>query len=168
MSQTQRKSRLGPVLVLLAIFVLGMGGAGLLMLARWSELESVSAEDAERAFAENLALAGERPAYVEVTAGGVVRVHRELDGSEPKDLNTLHVVAWEPEDMQLLTVAFPFWFVRMKMSEHFNLGTLLSGLRQDWSHLDLKITEEDLQRHGRGLVLDHRLEDGRRVLLWTE
>jgi hypothetical protein len=33
---------------------------------------------------------------------------------------------------------------------------------------DLRVTVEDLERHGPGLVLDHQSRHGGRVLAWTE
>jgi hypothetical protein len=65
-------------------------------------------------------------------------------------------------------VAFPFWFVRVKMSATFNLGTLTSALARDWGHLDLRVSVQDLEKRGPGIILDHRLPDGKRLLLWSE
>ncbi|MEE8586279.1 MAG: hypothetical protein V3T83_15650 [Acidobacteriota bacterium] len=62
----------------------------------------------------------------------------------------------------------PFWFVRLKMTESLNLGTITSALAGDWGNLDLKVSVEELERRGAGVVLNHRLEDGTRILLWTE
>lgn len=168
MNPPQRKSRLWIGLALFGAFALFMAGLSFLVLSSWSELRTVSAEEAERSFAASLARAGGGPAYIEIGATGEVQVHRELEGPAPQDLETLQVLAWDPEGARLLAVAFPFWFVRMKMTDTLNLGTFLALLRLDWANLDLKITEEDLQRRGQGLVLDHRPQNGRRILLWTE
>ena len=91
-----------------------------------------------------------------------------MERPKPVALCTLHLLAWEPKGSRLLRMSFPFWFVRIKMSETFNLGTLTSALASDWEHLDLKVTEHDLQKRGPGIVLDHQRPDGARILLWTE
>jgi hypothetical protein len=57
--------------------------------------------------------------------------------------------------------------VRLKTASSFNLGTMIAAARQDWGHLDLSITYNDLRRRGPALVLDHRLENGARIVLWT-
>ena len=48
------------------------------------------------------------------------------------------------------------------------LGTLSTALARDWQHLDLDVTEEDLERRGPGLVLDEEGAGGRRLMLWTD
>ena len=115
-----------------------------------------------------LTRAGGGVPYIEISDTGSVLVHRELEHHDPVALHTLHMLAWEPEGKRLLRVAFPYWFVRVKMSETFNLGTLTSALARDWEHLDLRVSEQDLERRGPGIVLDNRLPDGKRLLLWTE
>ena len=52
--------------------------------------------------------------------------------------------------------------------DSLNLGTITSALTRDWENLDLKVSVEELERLGQGLVLDHRLENGARILLWNE
>jgi hypothetical protein len=168
MSPKERSSRLWIGLLLLTLLALLMAGLSFLVFSSWSELRSVTPEEAERSFAAGLAAAGGEPAYIEIDTGGAARVRRELEGEEAQDLETMHVLAWDPQGSRLLVVAFPFWFVRLKMSDTFNLGTLLALLHLDWTNLDLKVTEEDLRRRGKGLILDFRLENGRRILLWNE
>lgn len=166
-----RRSRrwLPRVLIGIAIFALVMMGLSTMMLSHWSELRTATAYDAGRAFDSALAATGasDRP-YLEIAPDGTVHVHRELEGSEPVSLDTLHVLAWEPEQERLLSVGFPWWFVRMKMSRAFNLGTLTTAMTHDWGNLDLRVSDEDLERIGPGLVLDHSTADGARILLWTE
>ena len=154
------------VLVGIAIFALVMMSLSTMMLSQWSELRTATAFDAERAF--DSVVAGTARPYLEIAADGTVHVHRELEGPEPVPLLALHVIAWEPEQGRLLSVRFPWWFVRMKMSSVFNLGTLTSAMAHDWGNLDLRVTEEDMERLGPGVVLDHRTTDGARILLWTE
>ena len=48
-----------------------------------------------------------------------------------------------------------------------NLGTLISVLSSDWDNLDLRVSVDDLERRGPGLVLDHQGADGARIVLWT-
>lgn len=165
---SRRRSALWIGLVGFALFALVMAGLSFWTLSRWSTLARAPAAEAERAFALRRTALGDGPAYLEITEAGGVLVRRELEGAAPEELEALHVLAWEPAGERLLGVAFPFWFVRLKTTDSLNLGTLLAVLSRDWGHLDLKVTEEDLQRRGRGLLLDHRLADGKRILLWTE
>ena len=138
------------------------------ILSSWSDLRSATPTEADQAFVDALRTAGGGPAYMEFGADGGVVVRRDLEQAERAALETLHVVAWDPAKGWLLDVDFPYWFVRMKMSKTFNLGTLMALLARDWQGLDLEVSEENLEQRGPGLVLDHTLPDGRRVLLWTE
>ncbi len=138
------------------------------MLSNWSEVGTATGTDAERAFGEALAEAGNSAPYLEISAEGTVQIHRELEGDTPLSLETLVVLAWEPEGERLVRVDLPYWFVRMKMTDSLNLGTLLSVLAKDWRNLDLRVAERDLELRGPGLLLDHTSLDGARILLFTK
>ena len=134
---------------------------------RWSEVSSVDESAAERAFARERKAAGGGPAYVEISPSGQVSVRTELELDTPIRLTTLHLLAWQPQARNLLRIAFPMWFVRVKMSRAINLGTLTSVLTGDWGQINLTVSVEELERRGPGVVLDHRLSGGGRILLWT-
>ncbi len=156
------------ILALIGIFAATMLGLSALLFSRWSELRSVTPRDADSAFAGAMTEMENRSPYLEISEAGTVHVHRELERAAPADLRTLHVLAWEPRTARLLRLDFPFWFVRLKMNQTLNLGTLASVLTRDWGNLDLQVTEDDLARRGPGLVLAHTLSNGARILLWTE
>ena len=153
--------------VLAALAVAGIGVSAL-MFSRWSEVRAVSAEEAAAAFVAAVAEAGGGPPYLEISETGTVAVRRELERGEPVELRTLHLLAWDPDAARMVRVGFPYWFVRMKMTDSLNLGTLTSVLARDWEHIDLSVSEQDLERRGPGLVLDQRTESGARIVLWTE
>lgn len=155
------------VVVLAFLAAAGLGSSWLL-LSRWSSIENPSPAGASAAFDRALDGAGGGAPYIEIGASGAVTVHRELEVPGSPPLATLHLLAWDPGLQRLLRVSFPFWFVRLKMSETLNLGTLTAALARDWGNLDLEVTEEDLQRRGPGLVLHLNRPDGGRLLLWTE
>jgi len=159
---------IGYTLLVLATVAIAGIGISTFLLSRWSRLDLATAQEAERAFASARAQAGEGSAYVEIAPDGEVVVHRELEHADAAKLSTLYMLAWDPTHTRLLRVTFPFWFVRLKMSDTLNLGTLTTALAGDWAHLDLRVSEQDLARRGPGIVLDHRLDDGKRILLWTQ
>jgi len=145
-----------------------MAGGSAYLLSTWSRLERADARGAEKAIRETLDALGSSPPLIEIAGDGTVRVHREMESPAPAPLRTLHLLAWDPGSSRLLRVAFPFWFVRIKMSSRLDLGTLTTALAGDWGHMDLSVSEEDLRRRGPGLVLDERRGDGARLLLWTD
>ncbi|MEM1450532.1 MAG: hypothetical protein AAGI22_15545 [Planctomycetota bacterium] len=167
-----KRSNAGPSTtwrVLGLIAVLGAAGLGtfLLMLRGWSDVRTADGEAATDAIESALQEAGPGPAYVTIDGSGTVHVRRDLEGPEPVDLETLSVFAWRPAEERLVRVDVPFWFVRLKMNDAFNLGTLTALLVGDWTNLDLDVTEDDLMRRGPGLVLDQAWADGARLVLWT-
>ena len=165
----RRKTRWLPgLLVAVVVFALAMMGLSGILFSRWSDLRTVSPEDADRAFAAAVAEAGGGPPYLEISADGIAHLRTDLERSPPTELRTLHLLAWEPARGQLLQVSFPFWFVRLKLAATVNVGKLASVLAHHWENLDVEISVAALQRRGPGLVLDHRLADGARILLWTE
>lgn len=168
MGKKSNKRWLVPAVATFLGFVMIMIALATTMMARWSELESVSASGAERAFAEARALAGGEIPYLTISRTHQVTVHRQLEGPAPVSLKALHLLAWDPSRGRLLRIHFPYWFVRLKMSKTLNLGTLTSVLARDWQNLDLRVAEEDLQRRGPGLILDVVSPEGARLLLWTE
>jgi len=139
-----------------------------IMLSNWSDVETATGVDADRAFVEALAEAGSGEPYLELSAEGTIQIHRELEADAPVSLETLVVLAWEPVGERLVRVDFPYWFVRMKMTDSLNLGTLISVLAKDWNNLDLSVGEDDLELRGPGLLLDHTRLDGARILLFTK
>ncbi len=77
------------------------------------------------------------------------------------------MLAWTPAEEKILRWTYPRWFVRLKTSSSVNLGTMIAALKKDWDHLDLSVSYADLQRRGPALLLDHRLANGARIMLWT-
>jgi hypothetical protein len=138
------------------------------LFSRWTDVATVSPLEAERAFQAALAQAGGGPPYLEVSTDGAVSVHRELEGARPVKIRALQLLAWDPEAGSTLRIRFPYWFVRAKMTDRLNLGTLTSVLARDWRNLDLRVSEADLERLGPGLILDQRNDRGARIVLWTE
>jgi hypothetical protein len=140
----------------------------LTMFSRWSEVRNLSSEDAAREFSIALNRAGGGTPYVEIAPGGGVIVHRDQENDELTPLATLHLLAWEPDSGKLVRIDFPFWFIRVKMNDTINLGTITSALAGDWENLDLEVSVDELERRGPAVVIDHTLPEGSRILLWTE
>ena len=167
MSDKPAKPSWRPIVLILAVLaLLGLGGSTILM-SRWTQLDQVDASEARRAFDEALASMADRRPYLEVRDDGTVELHAELEQASEAELETLSVLAFDPKSGRLLRVDFPFWFVRVKLNRALNLGTLTSSLASDWEHLDLDVTETELQKRGAGLVLDESSKTGARLLLWT-
>ena len=171
-SQTVWRKPMPWLLGFLGLAVLGVGIATILF-ASWTEYRDATSGEAAGDFAKALAAASAAGPqagipYVSVDSIGTVHVDRSLESDPPTELRTLHLLAWDPQEDRLVQVAFPFWFVRVKMNDAINLGTMTTALSGDWDHLDLKVSVGELRRRGAGVVLDHTRQDGMRLLLWSE
>jgi hypothetical protein len=87
-------------------------------------------------------------------------------GGERHEITALHVVAYDSNDGKLVNVTVPGWLLRMAPSGdgHIRINgvdVLERGGR--------RITLDDLERHGPGLVMAAPPDDNRgRVLIWSE
>jgi len=78
-------------------------------------------------------------------------------------LKSMHVMAWDDDEGQLVTFSLPFWLLRMKSGP-----IRLSAYSQGWDDRGMSFRIEDLERHGPGLVLDMQERSEGRVLIWAE
>jgi hypothetical protein len=70
------------------------------------------------------------------------------------------VLAWSSHPPRLVRASIPFWLVRLSP------GRLnASGVEVPLDVRRLKLTPEDLERYGRGVILDVERPDGARVLV---
>ena len=91
-----------------------------------------------------------RPRYVEGIASR----------KNPGTVTTVHVMAWDPDERALATVALPMWLLRLK-SGPIEFGTYVSGLDDHGVRLEVA----DLERYGPGVLFDVTSPSGERVLL---
>jgi hypothetical protein len=82
-----------------------------------------------------------------------------------KPLTSLRVLAYDEDEGKLVRVSIPFWLLRMFPSKD------LSFLGDEGIDIDtrrIRLTLEDLERRGPGLILDQKDRRGSQVLVWTE
>ncbi len=151
-----------------AVFVVFVGIGAIVLIASWFQqnlqVQQTSERDAEVEFdAVRKQFAGRAP-LLELRNG---RPHY-LGGTKPQGtsttrLETLHVLAWDPDDERLARVSVPFWLLRMK-SDPIEFGSYAAGL--DDAGVDLR--PEDIEKYGPGIILDTSSTKGERVLLWAQ
>ena len=166
-SPRHRRPWLPPLLGCLAVFGVAAAVMSYLFLVEWVDVDDALPPEARLAFDAAILESGGGVPYIEIAGDGTVTVRREQEGLEFDDFDTLTLLVWSSSEEKLLRVDYPRWFVRIKTMSSFNLGTMISVARGDWGHLDLSVTFDDLRRRGPGLLLDHRNENGSRILLWT-
>lgn len=95
-----------------------------------------------------------RPAYV---AG------KPPETSSGTPVNDLHVMVWDPDEDRMLSIAIPFWLLRLK-SGPIEFSSYTSG----WDDRRINLTAEQIEQYGPGIILDTTSPGGERVLLWAQ
>jgi hypothetical protein len=109
-----------------------------------------------------------QPALIEMRRDDQPLLHRELIKTEipGRPLESLRVLAYDPDDEKLVRVSIPFWLLRLAPST--KRMSFLSENGVDFDSERVHLTLEDLEHRGPGLILDHKDRKGSLVLVWTE
>jgi hypothetical protein len=151
--------------VVLIVFV-GIGAV--IGVTAWFQqnlrVEDSTASEAQSAFDEVRQRYSGRQPLLELRDGRPAYANGKPDESRPRtQLETLHVIAWDPDDERLTNVAIPFWILRLKTGP-IQFSSYASGL--DDRGVDLR--PEEIERYGAGIILDTTTRSGERVLLWAQ
>jgi hypothetical protein len=92
-------------------------------------------------------------------------INRPPHDRKPARIEALHVMVWEPDNERVVSLNIPFWLIRMTNGRPIKLSTRDRG-SDAMPHL--KITADDLERFGPGLILLHREPGGERVIVWAQ
>jgi hypothetical protein len=82
-----------------------------------------------------------------------------------KPVDAIHIIVWDPDKQKVVRLNMPFWLLRMTKGQPIRISSD-DGPGSD--AMRLKITAEDLERRGPGLILDHKEASGERVLVWAQ
>jgi len=142
--------------------------AGVFFVARQVETEPASAAIADRTFAEARArFEGQAPIIQIEDRDGMIRTR--IDRPPPEVPagpmpGTMHVMAYDPDEGRIVRLSLPFWLLRLG-----NKGSLrFSSDRTQLSFEHLNLTVDDLARYGPALLVDQKMPQGERVLIWTQ
>ncbi|MCX6549467.1 MAG: hypothetical protein NTY02_00415 [Acidobacteria bacterium] len=165
-----KKASWGLIILGIAVFVVivGVGIVGVAGYVLYQQFafqattasESTAKQEFEKAMAQ---FDGQRP-FLVIQDGEPV-VSEEKGPNAGKPIEALHILVWTPDEGKIVRLNMPFWLLRMTKGRPIKLG---SGDGEGSSHVRLKITAEDLERRGPGLILDHKEASGDRVLVWAQ
>jgi hypothetical protein len=146
-TRTQKRLLIALTAVI-AVPVVTLIVSALFLLRHYIASQDIDASGAALIFeTERARFAGQQP-LVEYQ-GFDTTVHR--DPSRPRhELHTLHMVAYDASDESLTRADMPWWVVRLTTlgGNSSVLGAMSFGDRA------ARVTVEDIERHGPGLVLD--------------
>jgi hypothetical protein len=106
---------------------------------------------------------GQKP-YLVIKDGEPVISHEKGPGSG-RPVEALHIIVWKPDEQKVVRLNVPFWLLRMTKGQPIRLS---SNPDPDGPPMRLRITAEDLERRGPGLILDYKEASGQRVLVWAQ
>jgi hypothetical protein len=157
---TWLKAVLG-ILGVIAVFVLALGGTGAYFVfsnldqRELPEAESVKAMEATRA------RFGQRPPLIEIANPKTmdVRVNRP-DQASSTPVDTIHIINWKRENDEFMTTSIPLWLMR------FSSVNILSQLGV--APARFRLTVEDIERYGPGIIVDYSVPGEFRLLLWVD
>ena len=152
--------------VAVCVLLLVAGGAWLAMSVfhrqTTDEATAVAALDAARA-----RFKGSAPVF-EIHAGGPA-LSRPVPNTNPvAQLRTMHIIVWDSGERTLTQADVPLALLRLRDSP-IDVMQLMNGAGRELRRQRMvSIRLSELERFGSALLLDHEMEDGQRLLVWTE
>lgn len=165
-----KKPSWGLIILGIAIFIV-IVGVGLVAVAGFviyqqfgfqaTPATALSAEQEIKQLSERFA--GDTP-LLEMRDGEPVIV-KEPGRRHVRPVEALHVLVWQPDERKMVRLSIPFWLLRMTKGHPIKLS---GGAEGEDVPVRLRITAEDLERHGPGLILDYKGSLGEHVLIWAQ
>jgi hypothetical protein len=163
------KKRNWLAIVLGALLLFGMLGVGCIVVAVsfFRQNLDVTATNEQTAMQQMDAVRskfpGQQPLIQFVDGEPKVMAGAAAEGAAPSSLSTLHVMAYDVDEGNLVNFSLPFWLVRMK-SGPFRI----SAYQQGWDDRGISFRVEDLEKRGPGIIVDLTQGGGGRVVVWAE
>lgn len=156
------------VLIVVIFFVAAIGGMAYFVRSHIHAQPTTSAAAGEEFAKARERFAGQHPMIERTRASDDdddrFVVHRPESTSNRVELQMLRALAYDHRQERLVHIAVPFWLLRLAPS-----GKGFSFMED--SNIDIgrsRLTVDDLERHGPGLILDTRDRRGSDVLVWVE
>jgi hypothetical protein len=149
----------------LVVGVMLVGVVGYVIYQQFAfQAKTATEMSADEEFAQIVAkFEGQKP-YLIIKDGEPV-IGDEPAASPGKPVEALHIIVWDPDDRKVVKLNMPFWLLRMTKGQPIKIS---SDDETGGGAMKLRITAEDLERRGPGLILDHREATGERVLVWAQ
>ena len=156
------------IVAIVAIGILGvvaMAGVGLYFFSQHVQTKTTTAGSAAQDFDQvRRRLDGQKPLIELDQHGRYLRSNLDRKPpTNPKSLESINVMAFDPDEEKVVRITIPFWLVRMKMR-----GATIDLNGNHMNLEDLRLTAEDLERFGPTLIVDHENTNGERVLVWSQ
>lgn len=164
----KRKGRWVPIVlgVLLMFTILGVGCV--VLTVSWfrqnlsvAETTSEAAERQMNAVRERFP--GQQPLIQLIDGKPQYVADRTAQTAPSTQLTSLHVMAFDDDEGNLVTFSLPFWLLRLKSGP-----IRISAYQQGWDDRGVSFRIEDLEKHGPGIIVDVTEPNQGRVVMWAE
>ena len=150
------------------VLIVFVGIGVVIAIAAWFQqnlhVQNSTPSEAQTAFQEVRQRFRERAPLLEFRNGRPAYAAGRPDASGPrKELESLNVLGWDPDDKRLSRITVPFWLLRLK-SRPISFSAYATGLDDE----GVSLRPEDIERYGAGVILDTTTPSGERVLLWAQ
>jgi hypothetical protein len=155
------------VLIVIALCVIGVVAGGAYWMSTHFKTELVGRTSAEEEFGRQRERFANQQPLLELKgdpSDQEVTVHRPAGDAPKVELQTMRVLVYDEHEGRLVRVEVPFWLLRLMPSGRISNVSAGSGFSLESS----RITVDDLERHGPGLILDAHDARNARILIWTE
>jgi hypothetical protein len=149
----------------LVVGVMLVGVVGFVLYQQFAfQAKTATEMSADEQFAQVVAkFEGQKP-YLVIKDGEPV-LNDQPAVAPGKPVEALHIIVWDPDERKVVTLNMPFWLLRMTKGQPIRIS---SNDDPGGEAVKLRITAEDLERRGPGLILDHKEASGERVLVWAQ
>ena len=152
------------VLVLLGTLTVGCVVITVSWFRQNLDVTQTAEEDAMKQFEEvRNRFPGQQPLIQLVDGEPRFTPERATQGASTAGLTTLHVIAFDRDEGNLVKVSVPFWLVRMQ-----SRPIRLSSYQEGWDDRGVSFRIEDIEKHGPGIIVDATQPGEGRVILWAE
>jgi hypothetical protein len=158
--RTWAKVTIGAVAIAVVGFAVFAGTSAYLVLRHLDKRTATEAETRKDFDAVRARFTG-RPPLVEIVnpQAADIRLNR-LTHPGGRRVDTLHVLTWNVDDGELLRTDAPLWLMK------FSSINILSQL--GIAPARFRLTVEDIERYGPGIVVDFSRPGKNHVLIWAE
>ena len=163
------KKRNWLAIVLGVLLLFGMLGVGCIVVAVSFFRQNIDVtETNEQAAMQEMdavrsKFAGQQPLIQLVDGKPRIVGGRAVEGTAPKSLSTVHVIAFDVDEGNLVNFSLPFWILRMKSGP-----IRISAYQQGWDDRGVSFTVEEIEKHGPGIIVDITEAGEGRVVIWAE
>ena len=158
--RTWVKATLG-TFALIAVAFAALAGTGAYVVFRSMDKQAGSEPEAVRAIDAVKARFAPRPPLVEIAdpQRADIRINRAADAN-PAPVDTIHIINWKRETGELTRFEIPLWLMR------FSSVNILSQL--GIAPARFRLTVDDVERYGPGIVVDYGSPGVFRVFVWVD